>query len=115
MERGIFNAAVFTHSVFTHCRGTSHLWAIHKGLSVPGIYDVIFRTDVPHHGHTGNPSGEKSDGLGTAVDIRLFDVHIYPGLSIYVDDNPGRGEAYSADNTVCEFFNGLWEWMIICF
>ena len=99
MERGIFNAAVFTHSVFYNWRGTSHLWTIHKGFSVPGIYDVIFRTDVPHHGHTGNPAGEKSDGLGTSANIRLFDVHIYPGLSIYVDDNPSVGEAYSAENT----------------
>ena len=99
MERGIFGAAVFTHAVFHHCRGTSHLWTIHKGFSVPCIHDFVFRADIPHHGHPGNPAEEKSDGQDTAVDIRLFDVHIYPGLSIYVDDNPGVGEAYSAENT----------------
>ena len=103
MERGIFNSAVFTHAVFHHCHGIGHLWAIHKGFSVPCIYDFVFRAHVPHHGHPGNPAGEKSDGVDTAVDIWLFGVHIYSGLFIHLDDNPGMGEAYSAENTECVF------------
>ena len=54
--KNIVNAV--TYYIFNHLPRISWLWPHYKGFSVPGIYDVIFRTDVPHHGHPRNPARE---------------------------------------------------------